>query len=213
MTESILVTYAFDAYCGWCWGFSPTLLEFAAMNRDRIRLRVLSGGLFIGEGARPIGTYTHIPAAMRRITELTGVRFGAGFERALTEGTMVLDSADAATGLVALRTLDPDRALDAAAAMLRTWHIDGRSLSDPTVYRDIALELELDPDAVAAAFADPASRTEAERGFREVCEMGVDGYPTLLVHTAHGPQRLGGPVSSADVLTRDLDELLAVEAA
>ena len=56
VTESILVTYAFDAYCGWCWGFSPTLLEFAAMNRDRIRLRVLSGGLFIGEGARLVVT-------------------------------------------------------------------------------------------------------------------------------------------------------------
>ena len=53
MTEPLLTTYAFDAYCGWCWGLSPALHEFAAINRDRIRLRVLSGGLFIGEGARP----------------------------------------------------------------------------------------------------------------------------------------------------------------
>jgi putative protein-disulfide isomerase len=139
VTEPILTTYAFDAYCGWCWGFSPALHEFAAINRDRIRLRVLSGGLFVGEGARRIGSYTHIPEAKRRITELTGVKFGEGFERAVAEGTMVLDSLDAATGLVALRTQDPDRALDVAAAMLRTWHIDGRSLSDPTVYRYIAL--------------------------------------------------------------------------
>lgn len=213
MTEPLLTTYVFDAYCGWCWGLSPALHEFAATNRERIRLRVLSGGLFIGEGARPIGTYTHIPDAMRRITRLTGVRFGEGFERAVAEGKMVLDSLDAATGLVALRTQDPDRVLDLAAAMLRTWHIDGRSLSDPTVYRDIARELGLDSDAVAAAFTDPASRMEAEGDLREVRRMGVDSYPTLLVHTAHGPQKLGSPVASADALTGGLDELLAAESA
>src|SRR5271168_1442450 len=126
---------------------------------------------------------------------------------------MVLNSLDAATGLVALRTQDPGSVLKVAAAMLRTWHIDGRSLSDPAVYRDIALELGLDSDAVAAAFTDPASRIEAEGEFQEVRRMGVHSYPTLLVQTAHGPQRLGGPVASADALTRDLDELLAAEAA
>jgi putative protein-disulfide isomerase len=81
------------------------------------------------------------------------------------------------------------------------------------VYREIAVELGLDQKAVAAAFADPATRIEAEGDFREVRRLGVDSYPTLLVHTADGPRRLGGPVFSADALTRDLDALLAADAA
>ncbi|MFF7680621.1 hypothetical protein [Actinacidiphila glaucinigra] len=39
--------------------------------------------------------------------------------------------------------------------------------------------------------------------------LGVDGYPTLLLHTPHGTDRIGGPVSSADALTRAMDQHLA----
>jgi putative protein-disulfide isomerase len=77
------------------------------------------------------------------------------------------------------------------------------------VYRDVAAELGLDAAAVAGAYADPATRTEAEADFREVRRLGVESYPTLLLHTQQGTRRLGGAVSSAQTLTRALDEHLA----
>ncbi|MHC5908307.1 DsbA family protein, partial [Streptomyces sp. S6] len=89
------LTYAFDAYCGWCYGFAPALHEFAAANADRIELEVLSGGLFTGPRALPASAFPHIPGANARIAELTGVAFGAGYRRMLAEGTVVMDSADA----------------------------------------------------------------------------------------------------------------------
>ena len=48
------LTYAFDALCGWCYGFAPALHRFATDNADRIELRVLSGGLFTGPRALPL---------------------------------------------------------------------------------------------------------------------------------------------------------------
>jgi putative protein-disulfide isomerase len=209
MTGRATLTYAFDAYCGWCYGFGPALHEFVAANADRIGLRVLSGGLFTGSRALPVAANPHIPAANARIADLTGVSFGQGYARTLAEGTTVMDSTDAAAGLVALRRQDGTRALDAAAAIQRAWYIDGRSLSDPQVYRDVAAALGLDADAVADAYADPAIRTEAQADFREVRRLGVQAYPTLLLHTEQGTRRLGGPVSSAQALTRALDEHLA----
>ncbi|WP_329360683.1 hypothetical protein [Streptomyces sp. NBC_01483] len=101
--ERIRLTYAFDAYCGWCHGFDPALYEFAATNADRIELRVLSGGLFTGSRALPMSAYPHIAGANERVTELTGVTFGDGHRAAPADGTLVMDSADAATGLVTLR--------------------------------------------------------------------------------------------------------------
>ncbi|WP_416970823.1 DsbA family protein [Streptomyces sp. 4F14] len=207
--ERVHLTYAFDAYCGWCYGFGPALHEFAAANADRIELRVLSGGLFTGSRALPVSAYPHIPGANDRIAELTGVTFGAGYRAALKDGTAVMDSADAATGLVALRGQPGANALDAAAAMQRAWYLDGRSLSDPALYRDLAGELGLDADAVATAYASPATRAEAAADFRAVRRLGVDGYPTLLLHTDHGTDRLGGPVASAEALTRALDQHLS----
>ncbi|WP_371596845.1 DsbA family protein [Streptomyces sp. NBC_00564] len=207
--ERIRLTYAFDAYCGWCYGFEPALHGFAAVNADRIELRVLSGGLFTGSRALPVSAYPHIPGANGRITELTGVTFGDGYRAALADGRVVMDSADAAVGLVALRNQPGADALDAAAAMQRAWYVEGRSLSDVEVYRDLAAELGLDADAVADAYASPTARAEAEADFLRVRRLGVDAYPTLVLHTAHGTDRLGGPVSSAEALTQALDQHLA----
>ncbi|MEU1166854.1 hypothetical protein ABZ372_43565 [Streptomyces sp. NPDC005921] len=64
-----------------------------------------------------------------------------------------------------------------------------------------------------AAFVSPASRAQAKADFAEVRRLGVDGYPRLLLHTAHGTDRLGGPVSSAHALTRALDQHLAAATA
>ncbi|MFD4502993.1 DsbA family protein [Streptomyces sp. NPDC058457] len=207
--ERIRLTYAFDAYCGWCYGFGPALHEFAAVNADRIELRVLSGGLFTGARALPVSAYPHIPGANERIAQLTGVTFGDGYRAALADGNVVMDSADAATGLVALRSQPGANALEAAAAMQRAWYRDGRSLSAPGAYRELAAELNLDAEAVAAAFASPAARAEAEADVLEARRLGVDAYPTLLLHTAHGTDRLGGPATSADALTHALDQHVA----
>ncbi|WP_068397738.1 DsbA family protein [Kribbia dieselivorans] len=212
MNDRVQLTYGFDAYCGWCYGFGPALHEFAEQNADRIDLQVLSGGLFTGPRAQPIGDFPHIPGANDRIATLTGVTFGDDYQQVLTDGTRVMDSTDAATGLVALRRQAPERQLEFAGALQRAWYVDGRDLSDAEVYRDLAAELGLDPDAVVAAYLDPASRAEAEREFRELRQLGVDSYPTLLLHTDRGAVRLGGPVSSAATLTEALDQYLAVRA-
>ncbi|WP_406451247.1 DsbA family protein [Streptomyces sp. NBC_01622] len=211
--ERIRLTYAFDAYCGWCYGFGPAVHEFATANADRLELRVLSGGLFTGSRALSVSAYPHIPGANERIAQLTGVTFGDGYRAGLADGNVVMDSADAATGLVALRSQPGVNALDASAAMQRAWYRDGRSLSAAGVYRELAAELGLDAEAVVAAFASPAARAEAEADFLEVRRLGVDAYPTLLLHTAHGTDRLGGPVTSADALTHALDQHMAATTA
>lgn len=212
MNTRVRLTYAFDAYCGWCYGFGPALREFADANADRIDLHVLSGGLFTGPRAQPIGAFPHIPGANARIAQITGVTFGDAYQRVLAEGTRVMDSTDAATGLVALRRQAPERQLEMAGAIQRAWYVDGRDLSAVEVYRAIATDLGLDPNATDAAYRDPASRAEAEREFRELRKLGVDSYPTLLLHTETGVHRLGGPVSKAATLTEALDRHLATVA-
>lgn len=95
-------TVAERATRGWCYGFGAALHDFAAANADRIELRVLSGGLFTGQRALRVAAYPHITGANARIAQLTGVTFGEGYLRTVAEATTVMDSADAAVGLVAL---------------------------------------------------------------------------------------------------------------
>lgn len=190
------LVYVLDLYCGWCYGFGPTVRQLAA-DPD-IKLTVRHGALFTGDRSAPIGQYGHIPAANARISALTGVEFGAGYEAMLAEGRALLDSNDAARGLMALRQVaGEDRALEAVSALQAAFYGEGLSLSNEAAYDFAAERLGVDAQAVRAALKDldVAARAAAEQ--QQVLEWGVDHYPTLLAVTEHGLVEVGSPTASA----------------
>lgn len=80
------VVYVMDAYCGWCWGFSQRIREVEAANRHRVAFTAISGGLFIGERAKSIASYPHIPEANERIAQMTGAAFSDEYRSLLAQG-------------------------------------------------------------------------------------------------------------------------------
>ncbi|WP_328614065.1 DsbA family protein [Amycolatopsis sp. NBC_00355] len=203
---AVKLTYVFDAYCGWCHGFGPAVAGFAGANAGRIELDVVSGGLFTGGRVAPIGTMPYVADANARITELTGAEFGPGYRALVADGRFMMDSTAAATGFAALRTLAPDRALEAAEAMQRAFYVDGLSLSEAGTYRHLAEQLDLDADAVLTGYA--TSGASASQDFTRAARLGVTAYPTLLLHTETGVIRLGSPAATAAHLSDALDRHL-----
>jgi putative protein-disulfide isomerase len=207
---AVRLTYVFDAYCGWCHGFGPAVRGFAGANAGRIRLDVVSGGLFTGAQVVPIGTMTYVAGANARIAALTGAEFGPAYHGLVADGRFKMDSTAAAIGFAALRAAAPDRALESAEAMQRAFYVDGLSLSEASTYRHVAEQQGLDADAVVSGFASPAGRTAAAQDFTRAARLGVTSYPTLLLHTDTGVIRLGGPTSTATQLTDAIDRHLAL---
>lgn len=200
------LTYVFDSYCGWCYGFGPAIRGLAA-DAD-IADTVRHGALFGGGRAAPVGTFGHIPQANARISALTGVQFGAGSEQMLARGTAVMNSDDAARGLVALRTVaGTDQGLAAAGAMQDVFFQHGKSLSDVDTYRWIAAQLGADTKQVSAAFVDPAVAAEARAEQEWVAAARVDHYPTLLAETARGLVEVGHPTASAQELRAAIEQV------
>ncbi|MDJ0466894.1 DsbA family protein [Streptomyces sp. H27-C3] len=201
------VTYVFDAYCGWCYGFTPWLRQ-ALAERPHLSVEVVSGGLFTGARRVPIREHSHIPTARHRVTEVTGAVFGPAFLDLLQHGDVVMDSHDAAAGLAALRTLAPDKTLDFAHDMSHAFYHDGLSLSDTATYRTLATRHNLDPDAAAAALTDPAHRHQADTDIARAHALGVTGYPTVFLDTGTGPLNSLG--TSPHDLGRRLDSTLTL---
>ena len=42
--------YCYDAYCGWCYGFSPVIKQLSYAYQPQIHTEVLSGGMLAGAG-------------------------------------------------------------------------------------------------------------------------------------------------------------------
>ncbi len=173
------LVYVFDAYCGWSHGFSDTLRETVSRHPE-LPVEVVSGGLFTGERRVPMSAFGYVRGANDQIAELTGAEFGAGYQRLLAEGSFVMDSEAAARGVAALCEAAPDQAVELATALQRAFYVDGRSLSDPATYRQLAEASGLDADAVVAAFEAPETRAAAQADFRRAAALGVTGFPTLL---------------------------------
>lgn len=201
------LVYVWDAYCGWCYGFSKNLKELHEAHPE-LELTILSGGLFTGQNKQPISNYPHIPGANDRINKITGAKFGEKYKALLEDGLFVLDSEAAARGFAALKYFLPERAYYLAADMQNSFYYEGKSLSDSKTYREIARKHNLDEDAVIKRFESKESWEEAQEEFKKVAELQVQSYPTLLFKKGEDYIQIGGGVMTADKMEAKLQELL-----
>jgi len=210
MSQQPHVLYVADAYCGWCFGFGPRLKEFEAASRHRIAFRVISGGLFVGDRARPMSDYPHIPEANARIARLSGVSFGNAYNALLVQGKFVIDSAAAAEGLAALRAQDETRGIELFHSMQQAFYVEGRSLSDPETYAGIASDMGLDPERAKQLLESGDAARLAQGDFARARQLGVSTYPTLLVVDRDRVQRLPATGTALDVLNRELGAVIGL---
>lgn len=188
--------YIADAYCGWCYGFGPTARDLAA--DERVSLTVKHGALFVGDRAGNLADYSYILGANARISQLTGVQFGAAYETALTEGALHMDSDDAAVGLMALRSVaGEERSLEALSALQAAFYGRGLSLSESAAYELAAEQLGVDAGAVETARQNPDVVAAARAEQQAVLAAGVNHYPTLAVVTDRGLVEVGSPTANA----------------
>jgi putative protein-disulfide isomerase len=202
------LVHVFDAYCGWSYGFAPTLSELVRRHPD-LDVEVVSGGLFTGPRRVPVRDFGYVQGANAKISELTGVEFGPGYERLIEDGSFVMDSEDAARGVAALRQVAPDRIVELAAALQHAFYVDGLSMSDPATYDALAAAAGLDADAVVGAFAAPGSATAARDDFARAAGLGVQSFPTLPAVRGERAAALAVGHATADEIDVRLDTLAA----
>ena len=193
--------YIADAYCGWCYGFSPTAQE---LNQNpEVNLQLMHGSLFTGEHAQPLSAFPRISAANTRITELTGAEFGPGYQTALADGSLVMDSTDAAKGFHAIQKIaGDDRALEALSKMQKAFYLDGMSLSSDATYVHIAGQMGLDANELLQALHSPAitelARAEQFAARQIGQQFGSVHYPGIYVDSEDGMAKIGSPTASVE---------------
>jgi|SRR5579875_2849994 len=206
--KDLALIYVWDAYCGWCYGFSKSLQAFYE-NHLEFPLTILSGGLFVGHNKLPISSFSYISEGNKRISQLTGAEFGTPYQTLLEAGTFVMDSEAAARGFSALRFFAPERAYYLASSMQRAFYYEGKSLSDPATYQEIAIANNLDPEAVLARFEDIVSTEDAHADFAKVRQFGVQSYPTLLLRKGDKLIVLSEGVMTAEKIEARLESVIS----
>lgn len=181
-SHKMKVIYAYDALCGWCYGFEPVMQAYAAKHPE-VEIEVLSGGMITGSRIGPIGEVApYIKWAYKDVENAAGVTFGKAFlEDVLEDGKAVFTSIPAGLALTAFKQLVPDKALAYAAALQKAVYYYGIIPSDMEAFADLAAKLGAKREEFLKLAQSPDIKQMTQDEFLRVSRLGVRGFPAVLV--------------------------------
>lgn len=186
MIKPILI-YCYDAYCGWCYGFSPEMKQIWAEYKDKFDMEVLSGGMMIGEGAMPIEkTAPYIREEYKRVEEFAAVKYGEDFLWHINnpdKSDWVMNSEKPAIALCILKEIYPERQLEFASDLQHALNYEGRDLDDDEAYRHLPEKYGIDPDLFYTRLKSEEYKEQAYYEFALMKQLQVTGYPTVFIQS------------------------------
>ena len=182
-----VLIYCYDAYCGWCFGFSKVIQQIALDFKDMVETEVLSGGMIVTD--KPVhisATAGYIQKAYKNVEELTGAKFGADYLWHIfnfEDSDWYPHSEKPAIAMCIFKDFYPDRGIEFAADLLHALHFEGRDLTDDEAYRHLLDKYSIRPEIFYERLASQEYKEKAYYEFSLVKQLKVSGYPAVFLQT------------------------------
>ena len=183
-----LLIYCYDAYCGWCYGFSPVITKIAEEYEGRISIDVLSGGMIFPEQPQhfaPMAKY--IQGAYKRVEEMTGIKFGEDFLWHVfhpEETDWYTSSEMPAIALCIFKEYHPDKAVQIASDIQYALNYEGRDLTDKEAYRHLLSKYNIPEEDFYTKLKSEEYREKAYYEFALVKQLQITGFPCVLLQVS-----------------------------
>ena len=200
ITKPTLI-YVGDPMCSWCWGLAPTIERIA--TRADVAVKVVVGGL------RPGPNATLLDEQMRqtllhhweKVAEVSGQPFSKA--SLLREGWLY-DTETPAIAVTTMRHLAEPATLSFFSRLQRAFYAEGTDITDPAEYPGLVRGFDVDEDAFLAEFGTAAARTRAWEDFAAARDLGVLGFPTVLLDVDGSTQVLSRGYAAAEFFDNQL---------
>ena len=183
-----VIIYCYDAFCGWCYGFSPVIKKFAEDYQSQFSFEVLSGGMIISEHPKPIAAMAgYIKKAYPVVEETTGIHFGSDFLWHINnpdKSDWFLDSEKSAIALCVFKDILPEQQIFFAADLQYALNYEGRDLSDDEAYRHLLDKYRLPAEEFYTKLHSNLYKEKAHEEFALVKQLQVTGFPAVLMQVS-----------------------------
>jgi putative protein-disulfide isomerase len=177
--------YCYDAYCGWCYGFSPVIKKIAEEYKDKLEFEVLSGGMVISEEAKPISvTAGYIQQACKVVEKHTGIKFGSDYLWHINNPDLsdwYPSSEKPAIALCIFKEFYPERQIEFAADLQYALHYEGRDLCDDEAYTHLLEKYSIMPETFYTKLKSEQYKEMAYYEFALCKQLNVDSFPQVLI--------------------------------
>lgn len=179
-----ILFYCYDAYCGWCYGFSPVIKQIAAEN-PVLQIEVLSGGMILPEKPVPIAASAgYIQKAIPTVEEYTGIKFGADYMWHINHPELsdwFPHSEKPSVALCIFKEFYPERQVEFAGDLQYALHYEGRDLTDDEAYRHLLEKYSIQPETFYTKLNSEEYKEQAHYEFQLCKQLQVKGYPCVLL--------------------------------
>lgn len=179
------IYYCYDAYCGWCYGFSNVMVRLYEKYKSEFAFETLSGGMIPKESAQHIGKIApYIKDAYKNVEELTGVKFGEDYLWHIKnpdKSDWFPDSEKPAIAMAVFREYFPEETILFASDLQYALHVEGRDLTDNEAYRHLLMKYGIDPNEFYEKLHSNEYKEKAYYDFALVKQLQVTGFPAVLI--------------------------------
>ena len=184
--EPVLI-YCYDAYCGWCYGFSPVIKKIAEEYKGRLEMDVLSGGMILPEKPAHISEIApFIQKAHKAVEERTGIEFGQDFLWHIfnyEDSDWYPNSEKPAIAMCIFKEFYPDRAIEFASDLQYSLNFEGRDLTDDEAYRHLLEKYSIQSELFYERLYSEEYKEKAYYEFSLMKQLRVEGYPCVFIQT------------------------------
>jgi len=178
----IKIIYVYDAFCGWCYGFSRVIKECYENHKNDFDFEVISGGMMTGEKVGSVNQVApFIKTSYHNVEEVSGVKFGDAYLRHLEEGTFILDSVPPSIALSVLKSLKPDLSIPFIHDLQQSIYFEGKDPNDSSLYRYLSVNFGIDPDEFERKMGEDEFREAAYYDFALAKQLKVESFPAVLM--------------------------------
>lgn len=212
MTPKII--YCYDAYCGWCYGFSPVIQQIWEKHKDHFNFETISGGMIPVESTQHIGGIaSYIKDAYKTVENMTGVTFGPDYLWHINhpdESDWFPNSEMAAIAMAIFREVYPDQTIAFASDLQYALHFEGRDLTDKEAYRHLVERYQLDEEEFFSKLSSSDYKEKAYYDFALIQQLRVNGFPTVFLQLEESKlYMIARGYSDLDIVENRINKILA----
>ncbi len=208
------ILYIFDPLCGWCYGFSSSILAFSKQYGDKYEFVPVVGGMVTGPRVAPYADMAeYIKGTIPRLEVTTGETFGEPYiKKFLEDGSAVTDSEPPCRALITFRSFLPHRAIEFAHSLQTAHFKEGMDYNEDSLYAYLSESFGLDPKDFMERFHSKEIKQNVEEEFAWVKESGVQGFPTVVYRSGQKYYLISHGYASLETLEKSLKKAEAMVA-
>lgn len=183
-----ILIYCYDAYCGWCYGFSPVMKKIFEEYSGTMTFEVLSGGMVLPEKPVHIAASAgYIQKAYKVVEEYAGVEFGRDYLWHINNPDLsdwYPNSEKPAIALCIFKEYYPDRQVAFASDLQHALMVEGRDLTDDATYEHLLEKYSIQPEAFYTKLHSEEYKEKAYYEFALCKQLQATGFPYALIQTS-----------------------------